>query len=690
MSSPHNIFFFEVDLTLFIFVAYGDFSLVEFNDFIDKVSLIHIPDQIAIFFHNDTLSDSDLPEVVEQLDSRFHCRVSTHGFDANGDVSGLESTTKTFLAEGVLEIIRLRQPIQLPPPGKCFMKPSGKRETFFIQASNLFIRHAEMSFLALLLIRAWGQLFHNGVKVIYVDTIDLYGLTSLATRMRFGNDGVGPITVSYSSYTRYREVLKHADVANSLMAISASTSHDLLHKIQKNTRWKDIERVVTILDIDPATQNTAHRKIEPKVLAHLRHPSIQSHIEHLPSIRLAGEKFTVDVDMPKSIVFKQHTHGRCLKQLKLKELYQMTEIFSVFVSSGSATLPIAVDQRKLLYNKLFSDWLQAQIERLAPAGTSHAVLMNVTEAEITPLLGVFQSALPSLVPRQNLQSSEISIEGSVIVICPTFSRGTELLEVSRDLRKHTSLKNVIYFTGIGTPESSADFERVKKNLVIDDYRVVSFCNIALGLSKALTLSWQSERELLKDEKLEEIEPLNERRRSLSQGDLNDSNLFYKVADLTLTDGFKYWSEFDYLRGEKPSVLMFITIAFIFEDARTNTKLSDEDQFAQLPNRRVLLDPENFFRYNDTLIQVCILRAAFPVELDYSDHSSHSRSILYLLRRADQLKDGPLLYEFLLALVSKRLQISQEVLTEVKSLVKCSAIHECGWFSRLAFFSPTTE
>ena len=690
MSSPDNIFFFEVDLTLFIFVAYGDFSLVEFKDFIDRVSLTHIPDQIAIFFHNDTLSDSDLPEVIEQLDSRFHCRVSTHGFDAIGNVSGLESTTETFLAEGVLEIIRLRQPIQLPPPGKCFMKPSGKREAFFIQASNLFIRHAEMSFLALLLIRKWGRLFHDGVKVIYVDTIDLYGLTSLATRMRFGTNGVGPITVSYSSYTRYKEVLKHADVANSLMAISATTSHDLLQKIQKHTRWKDIERVVTILDIDPVTQNKALRKIEPKVLAHLRHPIAQSHIEHLPSIRLSGEKFTVDVDTPKSIVFKRLTHGRCLTHLKLKELYQLRDVFTAFESTDSGTLPIAVDRGKLFGHAVFSQWLRLQIEKFAPVSTSHVVMMHVNEAQVTPLLNIFEPKMPLLLTPEELHAPAMRIDGSAIVICPTFSTGSELLEVSRDLRKHPELRNVVYFTGVGTPESLEAFERVRKNLEVDGYKVISFCNVAFGLPKTLALSWQSEKELLKDEKLEAVEALQDRRQRLNEGRLTDLTLFYRVADLTLTKGFKYWDGISYPDDQRPSLLMFTTFAFLFEDARTNAKLSDDDRFAQLPNRRVLMDPENFFRYNDTLIQVSILRAAFPVELDYSDHPSHSRSILYLLRRAVQVKDGAVLYEFLLALATKRLQITDEAISDVRALVKASETTECGWFSRLDFFKDKGE
>ena len=689
MNDPHNIFAFEVDLTLYIFLAYGDFSPVEFADFIDTASLKHIPDKIAVFYHEDILLDSDLTMITQDLHSRFRCEPRFFKFDRKGQFPNEDPLIESFLTNGKSEVIRLREPVLYPPPGKSFMKPSGNRESFFIQASNLFVRHAEMSFIALLLIQEWGDQFDEHVKVIYVDTIDLYGLTSLACRMRFGDAERGPITVSYSSYGRFEEVLKHADVPNSLMVISATTSHNLLRDITASTRWKETARVVTILGLDPAIHQGNKSILGPKVIAYVKPEDAELHINHLPAIRLSGEKFTIEVDEPKSVVFKRRTHGRCLSHLKLPELINMVDVFSAYVTVDGVMLPITVGRKELMRHPGFTNWLKTQIEKYAPVSTSHVVLMDVDADEVVPILGVFGDPAPTCITPDQLLDSALKISGSAIVICPTFSTGSKLLEVSRDLRKQQDLKNVIYFTGIGTPESRSDFEKLRKNLEVDGFRVVSFCNVATGLPKSLILSWQSERELIREEdSLSQVAELEERARLLDAGKLIDATLFYRVEDLELHANFQYWDGVPYDPKAKPALLMFTTFAFLFQDARINLQLSEEDRLMQLPNRRVLLDPENFFRYNDSLIQVSILRAAFPVEIDYSDHEVHSRSILYLFQRVEQVRNRSMVYEILLALATRRLRITLEKFEEVKKIVRASAMDECKWFAAIPYFGGT--
>lgn len=689
MNAPHNIFVFEVESTLYIFLAYGDFSMLEFTDFIDSASSTYIPNKVALFYHQDILSNSNISSITDHLKSRFRCEPHLFKFDREGKFTKKDPLIDSFIANGKTEIITLRKPVMYPPPGKAFMKPSGTKESFFIQASNLFLRHAEMSFIALLLIREWGRKFEPEVKVIYVDTIDLYGLTSLASRMRLGPEKLGPITVSYSSYDRFKEVLKHADVSNSLMVISATTSHNLLRDITVMTRWKETDRVVTILSLDPTAQHGGTAIANPKVIAYVKPEDAELHINHLPAIRLAGEKFTIEVDEPKSVVFKAKSHGSCLSRLKLPKLIEMKNVFSAFVMVEGVMLPITVGLKELMEHRIFLDWLKEQIEKYAPASTSHIVLMDVDFSQIKPLLAVFGTNTPVCVTPKQLQDSSLKINGSVLVICPTFSTGSKLLEISRDLRKQPNLKNVTYFTGIGTPESKGDYDKLCKNLQVDGFRVVSFCNVATGLTKSLVLSWQHERELIRrEDALKNIVELQERAALLDAGKLNDATLFYRVDDLELHAGFKFWDwkENGYDHTQKHSLLMFITFAFLFQDARTNVNLNDEDRFAQLLNRRVLLDPENLFRYNDRLIQVSILRSTFPVEMDYSDHEVHSKSIVYLFQREEHVGNRAMVYEILLALATKRLKVTPEKLDEIKKIVSGSTIDECKWFASIPFFT----
>lgn len=687
MDQPHNIFSFESKMTLHIFVAPGEFETIEFADFVDKASLERVPEKVAVYYPKNIIDPAQLKDLRKHIKSRFHCLPFCASFNSKGSFGAKESKVGSFLSKGVDEVIRLRKPVVLPPPGRSFVKPSGARESYFIQAANLFVRHAEMTFFALLLIRKWGALFDDKIKTVYVDTIDLYGLVSVACRMRFGSKTHAPITVSYSSYSSYEEVLKHADVSTSLMVISATTTHKLLRKIHQETRWKSFERVVTILDLDPELCKGDKQVDDPNVISHVRPKTSLPHDKLLPSIRLSGEKFTLEVDDPKSVVLNTIGHASCLKHLKLNSLKEMMACLSGYSKSGTDRLPICVDQAQLLANPEFRDWLRNEIENHAPASTSHVVCMGDFVEELKPLLKVFGRRKLQWIFPKDLRDPKLTINGSTIVICPTFTTGTKLLEVSRDLRKHSDHKNIVYFTGVGTPVSLEEFKKLKKNLEHQVYQLRSFCNVCTGHPNSLSLSWETEHELLRDEDgLGRVPELTERGKLLENGNLPDDELFYRIDDLEFHEGFKYWDKLvDDYPSPRPSILIFATFAFLLQNARTDESLPDKDKLSPLPNRRVLLDPENFFRYNDSLLQIAILRAAFPGELDFSDHEAHSASIFYLIQRAEQVCQRAVVYEFLLALASHRLSITPNELGKVCTLITQSGLQECSWFREISFF-----
>lgn len=688
MYQPHNIFAFESGLTLHIFVATGDFDVTEFDEFADRASEECIPEKVAVYYPKDLIKKDDLNRAEKKIKARFHCDPVLYSFNEKGYFGTNESAVESYLKKGANEIIRLRKPVVLPPPGRSFVKPSGTRESYFIHAANLFIRHAEMSFYALLLIRKWGDLFDEKIKTVYVDTIDLYGLVSVACRMRFGTGAHGPITVSYSSYSSYTEVLWHADVSKSLMVISATTSHNLMKKIHKDTKWKSVDRIVTILDLNPELRKEDENDSDRKVISYVTPKGLQPHTKLLPSIRLSGEKFTIEADEPKAVVLNTVAHAKCLKVLKLDKLKDMASCLGGYAKNGIERLPISVDAVELFKSPIFLKWLENELKKYAPASTSHVVCIGDFADRIRPFLKMFGERELTFISPEDLRDSTVTITGSTVVICPTFTTGTKLLEVSRDLRrhiKHQKNKNIVYFTGVGTPVSLSEFKKLKSNLEHQVYQVRNFCNVCTGEPTSLNLSWKSEQELLRVE-LAEVEALDDRRNALENGNLRDDELFYRVEDLDFHLGFKYWDKLvDYEAGDKPSVLLFATFSFLLQNGRTDESLPEKNKLEPLPNRRVVLDPENFFRYNDSLIQIAILRAAFPGELDFSDHEAHSASIFYLIQRAEQVSQRSVVYEFLLALVSQRLSITHDELGKVCTLIEKSSLQECSWFRDVEFF-----
>lgn len=694
MEQPNNIFAFDAGLKLFIFIAPGIFSSDRFADFVDHAALSRIPNQVVLVYQSEHIGTVDLSTALRLLTARFRYEPKCLEFGENGLFKEEDDLVKNFLETGITRIRDKRNPVVKPPSGKAFIKPSGKRDQFFLQASNLFVRHAEMAFLALLLIRAWDGQLNDDVETIYVDTIDLYGLTSLACRMRFGKSH-GPITVSFSSYKAYERVLKRVDVRKALMVISATTSHDLLAAIIRDTRWNDPERVVTLVCLDPLTQPCPAAEVETitsKVLLKISPQGAQKHMDHLPALKLTGEKFAVEAADAKSVVLNTDDHGNTLESIRLSELAGIPGLFSGFGKFNTARAPIWVNADKLVRSLSFKKWLLDHVEKFGPLSTTHIVLAEEgfkspnMDTEIKRALAPLGKDRFIFLTAESLRQKSFKVDGSVIVICPCLSTGTKLLEVSRDLRRQTKLKNIVYLTGIGTPRSAVTFKHLRADLQTNGFRMFNFSTVPSGSHESLCLSWKEELALLRDDPgFNGVPDMRKRWKVLEDGKLSDHQIFYRTRDLNFHKGFCYWQNLKPYPKGWPSNLLFVTLSAVLENARSDSSLPEKDQLAQLHNRQVLLDPENFFRYNDTLIQVALLRAAHHHELDYSGHDAHSNSMVYLLKRAEQVRDRSLTYELLLALATKRLRLMPGKYVDVKQLLENSTLAECSWFRQSETF-----
>jgi hypothetical protein len=101
---------------------------------------------------------------------------------------------------------------------------------------------------------------------------------------------------------------------------------------------------------------------------------------------------------------------------------------------------------------------------------------------------------------------------------------------------------------------------------------------------------------------------------------------------------------------------------MLQRAREDDTLIPSLRLTQAAIGPVVLDPLNFFRYNDGLIQAALLRCASPAELDYTCHMDLSKQITELIiKMINCVEDefGEALIEFLLALASSRLSVLPE-------------------------------
>lgn len=692
MLEPHNIFAFEDGSTLFIFVAFGDFSISALKDFTNKATDKHIPTDVVLLHLEDAIEKIDLEESKKNIKLRFKCPLKTIQFSSDGKCKSTAQgkLVKRFIETGLNEVITRRNPIIPAPPGRLYQKPSGGTEAYFIHAAKLFERHAEMSFLALLLIREWGILFNENIRTIYIDTIDLYGIVSLAIRMRFPEKTHHPITVSFSSYNNFKETLKWANVDESLMVISATTSHGLLKSIFKKTKWKQEARVITVLVIkgipDP-------KGITPRFLKALTSPNQQKTLNSLPPVRISGERFTIDVDKPKRVKLGTQHIGKHLESASLSELVKMKEVFSVYgknLSDGSR-FPILVNAEALIKDPNFKKWLSTTINKHAPASTTKVVPIGIEYDQIKDFFNLIANK------PQELKASEIAkvkskIDGSILVICPAFSTGAKLLEVSRDLRRHISEDcNIVYILGIGTLQSRASYNTLVSNLTIPDYSLFCYSTMYTGATQGLVQSWDLEHRYIRSHSsLNSCNEINLRKDALEDGGLRN-DVFFDQKSLRIDKGFQYWKGTHlYDTPEKNAAALLLTLAAILQGARENGKLPEKDQLRPLHNRRVLLDPENFFRFNDTMIQAALIRAATPADLDYSDSKEASEAICYLLKRSISTSERSIVYEILIAIVTQKIQVDNECYIQIKEALKGADIDICSWFLQTEFFNSVNK
>ena len=112
--------------------------------------------------------------------------------------------------------------------------------------------------------------------------------------------------------------------------------------------------------------------------------------------------------------------------------------------------------------------------------------------------------------------------------------------------------------------------------------------------------------------------------------------------------------------------VYWTIQAVMHDLRT---LNRDEGLATIYHT-TLISPVCFDRFNDGVIQACILRSALPVELDYSFDSECSRQMTDLIcsvLSGWKISQGEAALEFLLSLACFRLRLQEK---HYKDILAC--------------------
>jgi len=158
-------------------------------------------------------------------------------------------------------------------------------------------------------------------------------------------------------------------------------------------------------------------------------------------------------------------------------------------------------------------------------------------------------------------------------------------------------------------------------------------------------------------------------------------------ELIIRKNFAFFN-FDNYVDDVSQADIYFTISNIINSLRNSNGNSDklDRTLKQSVYIRSLLDPANFSRFNDGIIQASILRAAYPEELNYGidiEVSQEMTNTLETIIKYCQDEQGEALLEFLYAIAIKKMTLAKVHLEKIikllkerreEDLIKCFAIY----------------
>ncbi len=591
-----------------------------------------------------------------------------------------KSFIDSFLNEGLQNIFIKRGGLITSQGSHHFVFPSGKHCNKFLRTGNILLYSAEIHFIAFSLLGHFDELKHTQ---IYCDTssINAIAFSLIELKNRFlPHDEQKQLSIeSFSSYEGlYKNTYSYSP--NSLLLISASTSANIINYILAKHKMIDRGNVIILYFLG---EEKNYINIKDKVLCNLTFsesnttgiPFYQTYKEENCEfckrgsypVEVSGDVFLLEKPKINRIVLgikdaEKYLSG-FVNQFKSKARTQ--SVLKVnYKENSDFKYEIYIDYYEILkginehgrYEK-YKEKLNNHINQFVPSNTRYVLSLNDKASEelstyiINHISQNYQSGKePKQKNQENLNDIQ-NIEGTILVVGSCIANGKNLLYISRALRRFDKLR-IVYFIGICRTKNSDYLGFLKSNLKQGLYgsetnTFIEVQNIFCNNSSKNT-PWTVEIEFLKefvDYIRDEIPDAHtsihylENRKQLLQRSFSDTerglvnNLFYPrvsvypYEELTIRKNFAFF-DFDNYADDVAQSDIYFTISNIVNFLR-NTNKSDKS-LKQTVFVRNLLDPGNFNRFNDGIIQACILRTGCSDELSYSIDSELSQEMYNLL------------------------------------------------------------
>jgi len=579
-----------------------------------------------------------------------------------------------------LEALVTKNPvIHAAPAGHVFKHPSKSTNKLFIKARELAMSEAELVFVGWCLSHKLAPLLGDQDSAqVFIDTMGIYPFVREALTLLESKASIH----SYHSYTNLSELSPPREPY--AVVISASTSGSMAKKLH-NEQGFESDKIITLIDTSKEERTgyvmVALDDIDPSYSKQIADGS-QTQIE------LVGEHFSLKSRPPRAVTLSTSHQPQSLpvflKNFGLKGLLDL----NARPAEGNTERFILLDGSIVCKNKNLRDWLGEEIAWNVASAIDHVLYANDADSEVlakeaAKKLNDAKATRTNkdrvkLVGYGSLDENRLKSAKGVLVVQAIAGSGGLLREISRDLREFIRPDIPRHFlVGVGLPKNKATWKDLRKFLVKNssnrEYGFSVWLNLPIGSD-----AWKSLSDLIAAAQMQsgshenDTESLN----ALKECITKSHNKFLPTSsnvELRLSEGFVFFGDVFRKKWDKvPVSTIYATIAAVLQSARDCENSSI--QLKSTGYESVVLSPENFLRFNDSILQACILRTAYPSELDYS--SSPELSMLmkeFLIKVFNRHKHtyGAAALEFAAALACKKLKLIDKDIREVKNKAELS-------------------
>ena len=627
---------------------------------------------------------------------------------------------KEIYRQGIQNIFKQNNGLIEAPESFHFVFPSGKHCSNFMRTGNVIVNSCEIAFIANSLLSILVLPLHN----IYCDTSSIlsiaYSLSELLTK--YDSKFTFPQIHSFSSYSGiYDKDIRFNP--ESLILISASTSGNIIDRLGKERLINDQEvAILYFIGSEIISKRISKYLVCDLTYSNINPQGIMEYKSYTADCKLCknnsikinvqGDSFLmnspniVDVtltkkDCPKFIspfveqFFTRNKDDESILKVNFRENHDPNDQYEIFIDIRNLLERINNDDNKdLKFRKKFLKTLDLYV----PTKSKYIIHLDDTgskEAANFILDNYFsQGQKPDIISQTNLTKQlNKNVSGVALVVSSCTVSGRNLLQVSRSLRKYKNL-HPSYISLLSRSVDKSYQDRLSKTMSYGGtpYKTIEsiFCS-----SEHKSNSWIKEIEFIKEfEEFIDSKITQSNTDSLTMEfiDLRTSQLYESKRGLTnniflramngeelkLRPNFAFFDFIDYEDTVTQAEVYFVISCYLNSLRHSDKEPSLKDQSYY---HRSVLSPDNFTRFNDGVIQACLLRAARNIELNYSFDERRSRAMKDVIVNIIEMhkeEEGEALFEFIYAICSRKLRLIHEheetIIGLTKSLVDDDVIN----------------